>query len=154
MQGKSSVIKGLNRVLRNELVAISQYFLHSRMYGQWGYGKLAERTRAQSLGEMRHADRLLERILFLGGTPEMSDAVPVQVGKEPRAMLQSDLKLEQEALPVLRKVVTDCEQQEDYVSRELSSSILADEESHLDWLETQIGLITSLGLKNYLQSQT
>ena len=153
MQGESGVIQGLNRLLRNELTAINQYYLHSRMYAQWGYAKLAARTREQAMGEMRHADRLLERILFLEEMPELGGAAAPRVGRTPLAVLEADAELEREALPVLREVLAQCEQQGDYVSRDLVGSILADEETHLDWLETQLGLIKAIGLENYLQSQ-
>ena len=153
MQGDPKVIEFLNGVLANELAAINQYFLHARMYRNWGYKKLDEHEYAESLDEMRHADQLIERILFLDGMPNVQKLAKVKIGENVEEMLRADLSLESErAIPMLRDAVSHCETVRDYVSRELFASILASEEEHVDWLETQLGLIEQIGLENYLQS--
>ena len=149
----AKVIEHLNRVLKNELTAINQYFLHAKMLGDQGYSELAEKERAASIDEMKHADELMERILFLEGLPNLQELGKLLVGETVQEMLACDLKLEEQALPELREAVSDCEQFGDYVSRDLFVSILASEEEHVDWLETQLSLIDQMGLQNYLQSQ-
>ena len=139
-------------MLGNELVAINQYFLHSRMYKDWGLKDLAEHEHAESIDEMKHADKLTERILFLEGVPNFQDLGKLLIGENTEEMLKCDLKLEMKAIPDLRDAIKHCEEERDYVSRELFESILESEEEHVDWLETQIGLIEKMGLKNYLQS--
>lgn len=152
MKGDDKVIAFLNGVLRNELTAINQYFLHSRMYKDMGLKRLAEHEYEESIDEMKHADELVERILFLEGLPNLQDIGRLRIGESPREMLECDLKLELEALPLLREAIAHCEQTSDYVSRELFESILESEEEHVDWLETQLGLIEKVGLENFLQS--
>ena len=153
MKGESKIIDHLNAVLKNELTAINQYFLHSRMYGDWGLKKLEEKEYDESIDEMKHADALIQRILFLEGLPNLQDLGKLYIGENAKEMLECDLRLEQEAVPALRDAVADCEKVNDYVSRELFEDILESEEEHIDWLETQLELIKSVGLENYLQSQ-
>ena len=153
MKGDRKVIEFLNAVLRNELVAINQYFLHSRMYKDMGLTELADHEYAESLDEMKHADQLIERILFLEGLPNMQDIGRLRIGENPQEMLECDLKLELDALPVLKEAVAWCEEVRDFVSRDVFDSILASEEEHVDWLETQLALVESVGIKNYLQAK-
>ena len=153
MQGDNKVIEHLNRILGNELIGINQYFLHARMFKNWGFGKLNEKVFKESIDEMKHADWLIERILFLEGLPNLQDLGRLRVGENPLEMLQTDLQLEQQALPPLREAIAYCEKVADFVSRDLLQTILGSEEGHVDWLETQLGLIESLGLQNYLQAQ-
>jgi len=148
-----NIIDCLNRVLKNELTAINQYFLHSRMYKDWGLKALAEHEHAESLDEMKHADRLIERILFLDGLPNLQDLGRLMIGEDVAEMLRCDLALENAAMPVLRDCVAAAETARDYVSRELFEEILTSEEEHVDWLETQLELIEKTGLANYIQSQ-
>ena len=148
-----NIIDCLNRVLKNELTAINQYFLHSRMFKDWGLKALAEHEHAESLDEMKHADRLIERILFLDGLPNLQDLGRLMIGENVPEMLRCDLAMENAAMPVLRECVATAEAAQDYVSRELFEEILASEEEHVDWLETQLELIDKTGLANYLQSQ-
>jgi bacterioferritin len=153
MKGDSKVIGHLNKVLFNELTAINQYFLHSRMYANWGYKELAEHEYKESIDEMKHADRLIERILFLEGLPNLQHLGKLLIGETPQEAIVCDLKLEKSAHPDLKAAVAHCEKSGDYVSRELFESILVSEEEHIDWLETQLGLIAQIGETNYLQSK-
>jgi len=153
MKGNDEVVALLNRVLYNELIAINQYFLHARMHANWGYKKLHEHAHKESIDEMKHADRLIERILFLEGLPNLQDLGKLMIGENAPEALQCDLKLERDAHPVLKKAIAHCESVSDYVSREVFERILEGEEDHIDWLETQLGLIKEVGLQNYLQSQ-
>ncbi len=152
MKGNAKVVEFLNKALANELTAINQYFLHARMFKNWGLTKLDEKEYHESIDEMKHADALVERILFLEGLPNLQDLGKLLIGEDTREILQCDLKLEMGALPLLRKAIAHCESVSDYVSRELFENILASEEEHVDWLETQIELIEKVGLENYQQS--
>lgn len=153
MKGDRKVIEFLNVVLRNELTAINQYFLHSRMFKDWGLTSLADYEKHESIDEMKHADQLIERILFLEGLPNMQDMGKLMIGEHTQEMLTCDLRLEMEALPPLRDAIAYCESTKDYVSRDLFDQILSSEEEHVDWLETQLQLIDKVGIENYLQSQ-
>ncbi len=153
MKGDATVIEHLNRVLKNELTAINQYFLHSRMFKDWGLKELAEHEYEESVDEMKHADQLVERVLFLEGLPNMQDLGKLLIGENIREMLTCDLRLEMSAMPDLKAAIAHCEQCGDYVSRELFEDILESEEEHVDWLETQLELIEKVGLENYIQSK-
>ncbi len=153
MKGESKVIGHLNKVLLNELTAINQYFLHARMYANWGYKELAEHEHKESIDEMKHADRLIERILFLEGLPNLQHLGKLLIGETPQEAIACDLKLEKAAHPDLKAAIAHCEKSGDYVSRELFENILASEEEHIDWLETQLGLIDQLGEPSYLQTK-
>lgn len=153
MQGNTQVIVHLNKVLKNELVAINQYFLHSRMYKDFGLSKLAEYEYKESIDEMKHADALIERVLFLEGLPNLQDLGKLRIGENAKEMLTADLALEMDAVPTLKAGIEYCESVQDYVTRELFESILESEEEHIDWLETQLELINKVGLENYLQSK-
>jgi len=152
MKGDHGVIEYLNRVLRNELTAINQYFLHARMYKNWGFHKLDEHEYNESIDEMKHADMLIERILFLEGLPNLQDIGKLLIGQQPEEMLRCDLELERMAVTDLKDAIAYCESNADYVSRELFDKILESEEEHIDWLETQFDRIRQVGIENYLQS--
>ena len=154
MKGDATVIEHLNKILKNELTAINQYFLHSRMYKDWGMTKLADHEHEESIDEMKHADEIIERILFLEGLPNLQDLGKLRIGENVQEMLQCDLDLELDAIPDLRAAIAYCENHKDYVSRDLFDAILQSEEGHVDWLETQLGLIEKMGVENYVQSQT
>ena len=153
MKGDPKVIEFLNNALTNELTAVNQYFLHARMYKNWGFSKLNEKEYHESIDEMKHADQLIERILFLEGLPNLQNLGKIMIGENPEEMLRCDLKLELEAIPPLREAIAYCEQIKDYISREVFQHILENEEEHVDWLETQFELIGKIGIQNYLQSQ-
>ena len=153
MKGDPNIIKLLNDQLTNELTAINQYFLHARMYKHWGFGKLAKKEYAESIGEMKHADKLIDRILRLDGLPNVQALHKVMVGENTPEMLDCDLQLEKMAQITVKDGVAACEAARDFVSRELFQHILDDTEEHIDWLETQKDLIDKVGLQNYLQSQ-
>ena len=153
MKGDAKVIDHLNKVLGNELIAINQYFLHSKMYKNWGLEELAEHEYHESIDEMKHADKLTDRILLLEGLPNYQHLGKLRVGEDVKEMLECDLKLEMDAIPDLKEAIAHCEKVQDYVSRELFVDILESEEEHVDWLETQLELIDKVGMKNYLQSK-
>ncbi len=154
MKGETAVLDHLNKILKNELTAINQYFLHSRMLGDWGLSKLESHEYDASIDEMKHADMLIKRILFLEGLPNLQDLGRLRVGENVRELLECDLALETEALPDLRKAIADCEELQDYGSRDLLREILRSEEEHVDWLETQFSLIEKMGIENYVQLHT
>jgi bacterioferritin len=153
MKGDPKVIEFLNGALRNELTAINQYFLHSRMFKDMGFKRLADKEYEESIDEMKHADALVERVLFLEGLPNLQDLGRLKIGENPVEMLECDLKLELVAIPLLREGIAHCESCQDYTSRELLEDILESEEEHVDWLETQLALVAKVGRENYLQSQ-
>ncbi|WP_372609410.1 bacterioferritin [Halomonas sp.] len=153
MKGDSKVIEFLNTALGNELVAINQYFLHAKMYKDWGFKALASWEHGESIEEMQHADKLIERILFLEGVPNLQDLGKLHIGENVREMLECDLKIEHEGRQDYIDAITHCEQVKDYVSRDLFRDILADEEDHIDHIETELGLIDKVGLENYLHKQ-
>ena len=150
MKGDAKVIEFLNKALYNELTAINQYFLHAKMLKNWGLKELAQHEYEESIDEMKHADKLAERILFLDGLPNFQMLGQLRIGENPRELLECDLALEHEALPLLREAIAHCEAVNDYVSRQLLADILHSEEEHIDWIETQLSVIDRIGEPNYL----
>ena len=153
MKGNETIIKHLNEVLKNELTAINQYFLHSKMFKDWGYSKLGEYEYNESIDEMKHADQIIARILFLEGLPNVQDMNKVMIGEEPVECLKCDLALEEKALVDLKNAIMDSEKLQDFVSRDLFRSILDSEEEHVDVIETHLNLVNKVGTENWLQSQ-
>jgi bacterioferritin len=153
MRGDTKVIEHLNKILYNELTAINQYFLHAKMFKNWGFKELAEKLHKESIDEMRHADTLIERILFLDGLPNLQNLGKLMIGETPREALECDLKLEHIAHPDLKAAIAHCEEVGDYVSRGLFEKILDAEEEHIDWIETQLALMNRLGDTPYLQTK-
>lgn len=153
MKGDKKVIELLNKVLGNELIAINQYFLHAKIYKDWGLKNLYEHEYHESIDEMKHADLLTERVLFLEGLPNLQDLGALRIGENTREMLEADLALEMDAIPDLKEGILYCEQIGDYISRDLFKHILEAEEEHVDWLETQLGLIDKMGIENFHQAQ-
>jgi bacterioferritin len=154
MQGDAAVIDFLNKALLNELTAVNQYWLHYRMLDNWGIKKLAEFERHESIDEMKHADKLAERVLFLGGLPNFQSIGRLKIGENVEEILKADLALEHEAIPLLKEAIAHCEAVRDYVSRDLFAEILDNEEHHVDVLETQFEMIERMGLQNYVQLQS
>src|SRR6201995_2867492 len=153
MKGDSKILQHLNIVLKNELTAINQYFLHARMFGHWGLARLEHQEKDESIDEMKHADRLIKRILFLEGLPNLQDLSKLLIGENVKECLECDLKLEMAAHVELKAAIKDSESLGDFISRELFESILESEEEHIDFLETQLDLIKRVGIENYCQSQ-
>lgn len=153
MKGDAKVIAVLNQVLKAELTAINQYFLHAEMMENWGYYKLAKHTRGESIEEMTHAEKLMERILFLDGTPNMSDYFKINIGPNVKTQIQNDLQVEYDAVKRLNAGIETCVNASDNASRELLEEILTDEEEHIDWLEAQLQCIADMGIENYLAEQ-
>ena len=153
MKGDPAILRTLNAVLTNELTAVNQYFLHARMFESWGLAHLGHVIYEESIGEMKHADMLIKRILFLDGLPNFQALGKLRIGETPRELLECDLALEHEALPLLRDAIAHCEKVGDYVSRQLFADILDSEEEHIDWIETQLSLMQRLGEQNYLQTK-
>ena len=154
LEGDPVTISFLNKVLKNELTAINQYFLHSRMLADWGLSILAHKEYEESIDEMKHADRLIKRVLFLGGLPNLQDLGKLMIGENVQEVLKCDLSLELMSLPDLKLAITHCETVKDFISRELFTDILESEEEHIDWLQTQMRLIEQMGIENFVQLQT
>ena len=154
MRGDKKTIDWLNKALKAELTAINQYFLHSRMLKDWGVSKLAKKEYEESIEEMNHADKIIERILFLGGLPNLQDLGKLYIGETVEEILQCDMKLEDIAVPMYRDAVTHCEKVRDYGTRDILQAILIEEENHVDFLETQFDLIKQMGIQNYIQLQS
>ena len=154
VQGDPVTISFLNKVLKNELTAINQYFLHSRMLADWGLSEFAKKEYEESIDEMKHADRLIKRVLFLGGLPNLQDLGKLMIGEDVQELIKCDLSLEMMALPDLKLAITHCETVKDFISRELFTKILESEEEHIDWLQTQLRLIEQMGIANFVQLQT
>ena len=153
MKGETRIIAHLNKVLFNQLTAINQYFLHARMFGHWGLKDLEEHDYRRSIQAMKHADALIERILFLEGLPNLQDLGKLMIGENTREILECDLRLEMKGIPDLKAAIAYFESIGDYGSRELAEDILTSEEEHVDWIETQLSLIDKVGIENYQQSQ-
>lgn len=153
MKGDTNIIRLLNAQLTNELTAINQYFLHARMYQHWGFEKIGKKEYEESIGEMKHADKLINRVLMLEGLPNLQALHKLMIGENTLEMLQCDLQLEKLSQTTVKEGIAACENAADYVSREIFQDILDDTEEHIDWLETQIDLIDKVGIQNYLQSQ-
>lgn len=153
MQGEPKVLQELNRILTRKLTAINQYFLHARMYKNWGFEALNHTIYKASIEEMKHADDIIERLLFLGGIPNLQDLSKLYIGEDPREMLQLDHKIQLADVEAIRDAIAQCEKHQDYVSRDMLAEILEQQEDHLDWLETQLDLITHLGANTYLQTK-
>jgi bacterioferritin len=152
--GDPETIAFLNKVLKNELTAINQYFLHSRMLADWGLSELAGKEHDESIDEMKHADKLIKRVLFLGGLPNLQDLGKLLVGENVLEVIKCDLSLEMMSLPDLKLAIAHCEDIRDFVSRELFTDILESEEEHIDWLQTQLRLVEQMGIQNFVQLQT
>jgi bacterioferritin len=153
MKGDNTIIRLLNAQLTNELSAINQYFLHARMYQHWGFEKIGKKEYEESIGEMKHADKLINRILMLEGLPNLQALHKLMIGENTPEMLQCDLKLEQMSQKTVKEGIAACEVAGDYVSRDIFQAILEDTEEHIEWLETQLELIDKIGIQNFLQSQ-
>lgn len=153
MKGNPKVIEALNSVLTRELTAINQYFLHARMLQDWGLEKLGKLEYDASIDEMKHADQLIKRILFLEGLPNLQKLDKLNIGQNVKEVMESDLEVEKIAVPLLQECIATCEEAKDYTSRDLFASILASEEEHIDWLETQLGLLNKVGEQNFIQAQ-
>lgn len=151
MKGDKKVIEHLNKALKKELTAINQYFLHARMLEDWGISKLAKHEYNESIEEMQHADKLIKRVLFLGGLPNLQELEKLLIGEDVKEVLECDLKLEQAGIAHYREAIAYCEEVDDYVTRDLFLSILKEEEGHLDYLETELHLLESMGVQNYIQ---
>ena len=152
--GDAQTIAFLNKVLKNELTAINQYFLHSRMLGDWGLSELEKKEYEESIDEMKHADKLIKRVLFLGGLPNLQDLGKLRIGENVQEVITCDLALEIAGVPDLKNAIAHCETVKDYISRELFTHILESEEEHIDWLQTQLRLIEQMGIENFVQLQT
>lgn len=153
MKGHPDVIEALKAILTNELTAVNQYFLHARMCRNWGYNKIGDKIYAESIDEMKHAKELIDRILFLEGTPNVQKLHALRIGKSVKEQLESDLDLEHKALPDLKQAIEICNKTEDHGTRELLEHILVSEEEHIDWIESQLGVIQEIGIENYLSQQ-
>ena len=153
MKGRSRIIEVLKEILTNELTAINQYFLHSRLCRSEGYHKIGDKLYAESIDEMKHAKELIDRLLFLEGAPNVQKIHPMKIGSHVKERLESDLKLEQKAIEDLKEAVSVCDHERDYGTRDLLNRILVSEEEHIDWIESQLGLIQEIGLENYLSRQ-
>lgn len=153
MKGNQEIIGWLNKILKNELTAINQYFMHARICADWGMDRIAHKEREESIDEMKHADKLMERILFLEGLPNLQDLGKLMIGQDIQEIMECDLKMEMAAIPDLREAIALCEKESDYVTRELLEDILESEEEHVDWLETQLDLMKKMGKENYIQVQ-